>query len=327
MPPIPPPLFDANALKTRALRTLASEQDAIAALSERIDAGFIEAVRQVLEAPGRLIVTGIGKSAHIANKLVATLNSTGTPAGFMHAAEAIHGDLGLVQKGDVILCISKSGNSPEIKALVPLIKGLGHPLIAMTGQRDGFLAQHADLVLDTTVEREACPHNLAPTASTAAQLAMGDALAMCLMEARGFTADDFATYHPGGALGKRLYTTLGDLVDPERRPAVGPEDSLAEVILAMSAGRTGAAVVLEGEAIVGIVTDGDLRRALERGGIEGAKAADVMGRAPRVLASDQLAVEAFQIMEAASITQIIVHEGGRYLGLVHLHDLLREGIF
>lgn len=321
------PEFDANKLKQRALQTLDIESQAVAGLKERVNDAFIEVVKLILRAPGRLIITGIGKSAHIANKLVATLNSTGTPAGFMHAAEAIHGDLGLVQKGDVILCLSKSGNSPEIKVLVPLIKGLGHPLVAMTGALDSYLGLHADHVLDTTVEREACPHNLAPTASTAAQLAMGDALAMCLMEARGFSSTDFATYHPGGALGKKLYTTLGDLVDPERRPEVPPAASMTEVILAMSAGRAGAAVVVEDGAILGIITDGDLRRALERGGFELAVAADVMGRNPRVMDSESLAVEAFQVMEASSITQVIVREGSRYAGLVHLHDLLREGIF
>ena len=319
--------IDDEQLITRALETLEVESAAVSALKDRIGPTFLAVVRQILDAPGRLVITGIGKSAHIANKLVATLNSTGTPAGFMHAAEAIHGDLGLVQKGDVILCISKSGNSPEIKALVPLIKGLGHPLIAMTGALDSHLATHADGVLDTTVEREACPHNLAPTASTAAQLALGDALAMCLMEARGFSSRDFATYHPGGALGKKLYTTLGDLVDRERRPAVAPTDPMTAVILAMSAGRAGAAVVLEGEEIAGIITDGDLRRALERGTVQDAVAGEVMGRAPRIMEAEALAVEAFQVMEAASITQVIVREGGRYVGLVHLHDLLREGIF
>lgn len=318
---------DVNQLKQRALLTLEVESQAVAALADRVNDAFIDAVLRILALPGRVIVTGIGKSAHIANKLVATLNSTGTPAGFMHAAEAIHGDLGLVVKGDLILCISKSGNSPEIKALVPLIKGLGHPLIAMTGTLDSFLATHADGVLDTAVEREACPHNLAPTASTAAQLAMGDALAMCLMEARGFTSTDFAAYHPGGALGKKLYTTLGDLLDPERRPAVGLEDPMTAVLLAMSAGRAGAAVVLDGEEVAGIITDGDLRRALEKGGLDGAVAREVMGTSPRIMDAEDLAVEAFQVMEAASITQVIVREGGRYRGLVHLHDLLREGIF
>lgn len=316
-----------NPLKARALHTIQLESQAVAALADRIDDAFVRIVEQIHRLPGRVIITGIGKSAHIANKLVATLNSTGTPAGFMHAAEAIHGDLGLVQKGDLILCISKSGNSPEIKALVPLIKGLGHPLIAMTGQLDSYLAAHADGVLDTTVEQEACPHNLAPTSSTAAQLAMGDALAMCLMEARGFSSQDFATYHPGGALGKKLYTTLGDLLDAQRRPFVSPEASMTDVILSMSAGRTGATVVLDGEEICGIITDGDLRRGLERGDMSQSKARELMSPNPRVLDVGDLAVNGYQMMKSSSISQIIVREGQRYAGLVHLHDLMREGIF
>jgi arabinose-5-phosphate isomerase len=323
----PPLSIDRNSLKQRALHTIEVESQAVAHLKNRIDDSFLDAIELILSLPGRVVITGIGKSAHIANKLVATLNSTGTPAGFMHAAEAIHGDLGLVQKGDLILCISKSGNSPEIKALAPLIKGLGHPLIAMTGKMDSFLAQQADGVLDTTVEQEACPHNLAPTASTAAQLAMGDALAMCLMEARGFTSSDFATYHPGGALGKKLYTTLGDLLDPNRNPSVRPMDSVTEVILSMSEGRAGATTVLEAGAVVGIVTDGDLRRALERDGIQGATAATLMTPRPKVMEASELAVRAFQVMESSSISQLVVVEDGQYKGLIHLHDLLREGIF
>ena len=305
------------------------ESDSIRQLIDKLDEDFVETVREIIAAPGRVVFTGIGKSAHIAQKLVATLNSTGTPSLFLHAAEAIHGDLGLVQRGDVVICISKSGNSPEIKALVPLLKSMGHPLTAMVGNRDSHLAQHADRILDISVEREACPHDLAPTSSTAAQLAMGDALAMCLTEARGFTASDFATYHPGGALGKRLYTRLEDLIDKERAPKVGPEALLNEVVLCMSAGRSGATAVLnEGTLeILGMITDGDLRRALERGVDAETKATDIMGVNPVTATIDMLAVNAFALMEQHAISQIPVVDQNGYCGMIHLHDLLKEGIF
>lgn len=312
----------------RAKKTLAVESEAIAGCIERLDEHFATWVSRVAEAPGKLVVAGIGKSADIGRKLVATFNSTGTPAAFLHAADALHGDLGLVQKGDVVLCLSKSGNSPEIKVLLPLLRGLGVEVIALTGNLEGYLASAADFVLDATVSHEACPHDLAPTASTAAQLALGDAFAMCLMEVRGFTATDFAASHPGGALGKRLYIRVSDLLDATRKPAVAPNAPLSEVVLSMSAGRFGATVVVgPDEQVLGIVTDGDLRRALESGFAENVTAADLMTASPRTVPPTALAVEAFRTMETASITSLVVAEGGRFAGLVHLHDILREGIF
>lgn len=312
----------------RAKKTLAVESEAIAGCIERLDEHFATWVSRVAEAPGKLVVAGIGKSADIGRKLVATFNSTGTPAAFLHAADALHGDLGLVQKGDVVLCLSKSGNSPEIKVLLPLLRGLGVEVIALTGNLEGYLASAADFVLDATVSHEACPHDLAPTASTAAQLALGDAFAMCLMEVRGFTATDFAASHPGGALGKRLYIRVSDLLDATRKPAVAPNAPLSEVVLSMSAGRFGATVVVgSDEQVLGIVTDGDLRRALESGFAENVTAADLMTASPRTVPPTALAVEAFRTMETASITSLVVVEGGRFAGLVHLHDILREGIF
>lgn len=312
----------------RAKKTLAVESEAIAGCIERLDERFAAWVSRVAETPGKLVVAGIGKSADIGRKLVATFNSTGTPAAFLHAADALHGDLGLVQKGDVVLCLSKSGNSPEIKVLLPLLRGLGVEVIALTGNLEGYLASAADFVLDATVSHEACPHDLAPTASTAAQLALGDALAMCLMEVRGFTATDFAASHPGGALGKRLYIRVSDLLDATRKPAVAPSAPLPEVVLSMSAGRFGATVVIgPDEQVLGIVTDGDLRRALEHGFADNVTAADLMTASPRTVALETLAVEAFRTMESASITSLVVVEGERFAGLVHLHDILREGIF
>lgn len=318
-----------TAVLNRAKKTLTVESEAIAACAGRLSEDFVAWVERISASPGRLIVAGIGKSADIGRKLVATFNSTGQPSAFLHAADALHGDLGLVQEGDIVLCISKSGNSPEIKVLIPLLRSLGNPIIALTGNQDGYLAGAADFVLDATVDQEACPHNLAPTASTAAQLALGDALAMCLMDTRGFTAADFAASHPGGALGKRLYTRVADLLDPERRPAVAPEAPLAEVILSMSAGRFGATVVVDAdEKVLGIITDGDLRRGFERGWGSDSTAMNLMSPAPRTIAPDALAVEAFQRMESASITSlVVVDEAQQYAGIVHLHDILREGIF
>lgn len=316
-------------LLERARETLLLESREIERLAGRLDEWFVEAVERMGRCQGRVVITGIGKSAHIGAKITATLNSTGTPALFMHAAEAIHGDLGLVQPEDVVLVISKSGNSPEIQALMPLFRSLGNPVIGMVGNLDSTLARHAQVVLDTTVEREACPLNLAPTSSTAVQLAMGDALAVGLMEARGFTAEDFAAYHPGGALGRRLYTRLGDLVRKEQAPEVAPETPLADVLLSISAGRCGATVVTAEGAVVGIVTDGDIRRAMQRGLAPGgtATARDVMTPDPRSMDVLDLAVEAFSAMEQASITGMVVQDGPRYVGIVHLHDILREGIF
>ena len=246
----------------------------------------------------------------------------------MHAADAIHGDLGNVQKQDIVLCISKSGNSPEIKALVPLVKSMGNLLVGMAGNLEGYLAKHSDLVLNTTVEQEACPNNLAPTTSTAAQLAMGDALAVALMEVRGFSSDDFAKYHPGGALGKRLFVRLEHLLDNETTPQVGPDTPIREVILEISGGRQGAAAVIDGSNVVGIITDGDVRRMIENHqDFLNLSARDIMGAAPKTLEAEELAVRAFELMERNSISQVLVTRDGTYVGIVHLHDILKEGIF
>lgn len=311
----------------RATETLTLESNAIRDLIPKVGDEFIAVGKLLLQMKGRVVVTGIGKSAIIAQKLVATFNSTGTPAIFMHAADAIHGDLGLVQQNDPVICISKSGNSPEIKALVPLLKSRRIPLIGMVGNAESYLAQHSDHQLDTTVAKEACPLDLAPTSSTAAQMAIGDALATCLMEARGFEAADFAQMHPGGALGKRLYTRLQDVMQPDQRPAVQHNANLQQVVLEMSSGRCGATAVLEGDEVLGIITDGDLRRAMENGlGTESA-AIQLMNADPKKMANDALAVGAFQLMEKHSISQIMVMDQERYVGIVHLHDILREGIF
>jgi arabinose-5-phosphate isomerase len=311
----------------RARLTLELESDAVRQLIAQLNGDFERVVACLLECTGRVIITGIGKSGIIAQKLVATLNSTGTPAVFMHAADAIHGDLGLVQKDDVVLCISKSGNSPEIKALTPLIQNLGVPLIGMVGNVDSHLAKQSQWVLDATVEKEACPLDLAPTSSTTAQMALGDALATCLMEARGFRGEDFAQVHPGGALGKRLYVRLADLISADRKPRVQVTTSLQETVLEMSAGRCGATAVMNGDDLVGIVTDGDVRRSIEKGLPSTTPAIDIMSPSPKVMESSQLAVAAFQLMESTSITQIVVVEDGHYQGLVHLHDILKEGIY
>ena len=311
----------------RATETLTLESNAIRDLIPKVGDEFIAVGMLLLQMKGRVVVTGIGKSAIIAQKLVATFNSTGTPAIFMHAADAIHGDLGLVQQNDPVICISKSGNSPEIKALVPLLKSRRITLIGMVGNASSYLAQHSDHQLDTTVAKEACPPDLAPTSSTVAQMAIGDALATCLMEARGFEATDFAQMHPGGALGKRLYTRLQDVMQPDQRPAVPHNAKLQQVVLEMSSGRCGATAVLEGDKVLGIITDGDLRRAMENGLGTDADAIQLMNSEPKKMASDSLAVGAFQLMEKHSISQIMVMNEERYVGIVHLHDILREGIF
>jgi arabinose-5-phosphate isomerase len=311
-----------------AIKTLQLEADAIANLTNFIGEDFEQATRLILRSKGRVVITGIGKSANIANKIVATLNSTGTPAIFMHAADAIHGDLGNVQKDDVVVCISKSGNTPEITALLPLLRNMGNSIIAMVGNLESDLARGANHILNTTVSQEACPHNLAPTTSTAAQLAMGDALAIAIMEARGFSEKDFAKFHPGGALGKRLYTTVGDLVRQEQAPKVEASTSLKDTILEISRGRLGATAVIKNRQLEGIVTDGDLRRMLENGAnINELTAADVMTKNPKTLDADALAVKAFEVMEQNNITQIVILQSGEYLGIVHLHEILKAGIF
>lgn len=291
------------------------------------ETSFKNAIQNILEMNGRLVVTGIGKSAIIAQKMVATFNSTGTPSLFMHAADAVHGDLGMVQQGDLVICISKSGNSPEIKALIPLIKSRGIKVFGMTANKESFLALNADEILHTPVEKEACPNNLAPTSSTTSQLVLGDALAVTLINLRKFGKSDFAQHHPGGALGKKLYLTLQDLIKAEA-PAVNPNTEMKEVILEISKNRQGAVAVLENQKVVGIVTDGDIRRMLESetNWME-LKAKDIMGTQPKEMPSDALAFDAFQIMEQHSITQILVVDNSSYKGMVHLHDILKEGIF
>ncbi len=311
-----------------AHRTLKLEAATVLNLVNSIDASFEKTVNTLLKSKGRLVVTGIGKSANIAQKLVATYISTGQPALFMHAADAIHGDLGNVQKHDIILCISKSGDSPEIKVLVPLLKSMGNVLIGMVSNKSSFLAKHSDFILHTPVELEACPNNLAPTSSTTAQLAMGDALAVALMECRGFSAQDFAKYHPGGALGKKLYVKMSDLLGVNSKPTVTPSAKMKDVIIEISSKRLGATAVVDKEKLVGVITDGDIRRMLQKNmDITKTKAAEVMAHSPKTIDADALAVEGFQVMESNNITTLIVTKAGRYKGIVHLHDILKEGIF
>lgn len=295
-----------------------------------VDEGFLKVVDLCLNCKGRFVITGIGKSALIGQKLVATLNSTGTPAMFLHAADAIHGDLGMVQPDDIVMLISKSGNSPEIKVLLPYLKEMGNTTIGMTGNLEGYLGQHSDLVLNTTVDRESCPNNLAPTTSTAAQLVMGDALAVVLMELKGFGKSDFAKYHPGGALGKKLYLRVQDILSESRIPKVDEKANWKQVIIEISAGRMGAAVVMKGDKVSGIVTDGDIRRMLEKHDeFEHLSAADIMTKNPKQIAENVLAYEAFQLMESNNITQLVVvdDKGDKFVGLIHIHDIIKEGIF
>jgi len=310
-----------------AKKTILSESEAITKLIDFLDENFHEAVQRIYESKGRLIVTGIGKSAIIAQKMVATFNSTGTPSMFLHAAEAIHGDLGMIQNEDVIICISKSGNSPEIKVLVPLLKRFGNTLIAITGNITSFLAKGSDYVLNATVDTEACPINLAPTNSTTAQLVIGDALAVCLMEMRDFKPEDFAVYHPGGALGKKLLLRVKDMIENSLKPAVTPDTSVKKVIFEISEKRLGVTAVIEDEKIIGIITDGDIRRMLnDVDTIADLTAKDIMSKNPKVVSSETMAVDALNILEDFSITQLIVADNGEYKGVLHLHDILKEGI-
>ena len=305
-------------IKKIAVQVINDEKKAIENLQNYIDDSFSKAVETLFSASGRVVVTGIGKSANIAVKIVSTLNSTGTPALFLHAADAIHGDLGMVRPGDVVICISKSGNTPEIKVLVPLIKNFGNT--------DSFLAHEADIVLNTTVEHEACPNNLAPTSSTTAQLVMGDALAVALIECRNFSARDFARFHPGGALGKQLYLRVADLYIQNERPAVTPTTSINDTIIEMTSKRLGCAVVVEDDKVCGIITDGDLRRMMQTSHTPKI-ASDIMHPNPRTILDTEYAVNALQMMRQNSITQVIVTDtDGHYLGIVHIHDILREGI-
>ncbi len=318
-----------NPILQTAKETILLESAAIANLAKLLDENFEKAVNFILNSNGRVIVTGIGKSANIATKIVATFNSTGTPAIFMHAADAIHGDLGNVQENDVVICLSKSGNTPEIKVLVPLIKNYGNKIIAITGNVDSFLGKNADFPLNTFVEKEACPNNLAPTTSTTAQLVMGDALAVCLQDLRGFTKKDFAKYHPGGALGKRLYLRVSDLITNNQIPKVNASDSIAKVIVEISERRLGVTAVLENEKIVGIITDGDLRRMLSKTtDINHFTAKDIMGKNPKTIQENAMAIAALEKLESNNITQILVVDAQeKYIGVVHLHDLIKEGIF
>jgi len=310
-----------------AKKTLISESQSIAKLTDYIDDSFVESVKLIYNSKGRLIVTGIGKSAIIAQKIVATFNSTGTPSMFLHASEAIHGDLGMIQENDVLICISKSGNSPEIKVLVPLLKRFGNRLIAITGNVNSFLGKEAHYTLNTFVDSESCPNNLAPTNSTTAQLVMGDALAVCLMELRNFTAEDFSKFHPGGALGKKLLLQVNDMLDFSRKPMVSPESSIKNVIVTISEQRLGVTAVIEDTKVVGIITDGDIRRMLNKTeNIFGLTAKDIMTNNPKMIKSSDRVADALNIMEDFSITQLVVVDDGEYKGIVHLHDILKEGI-
>lgn len=318
----------AVSIKQVALKTIELEANSIAGLASFINDDFEKAVAAIAAAKGRIVISGIGKSAVIAQKIVATFNSTGTPSIFMHAADAIHGDLGIVQQDDVVIVISKSGESPEIKVLIPLIRNFGNILIAMVGNTESYLARNASIILNTTVEQEACPNNLAPTSSTTAQLVMGDALAICLMQLNGFQSEDFAKFHPGGSLGKKLYLRVADLYADNERPKVLAGESLKEVIVEMTAKRLGiTAVVDANDSLLGIITDGDLRRMLEKSiAIDTIRAGDIMTANPKTIGPDELAVGALDLLRKNEISQLAVTEKGKYLGIIHLHDLIREGL-
>ncbi len=317
-----------NSIITGALKSIELQAAAIAALAEFVNDDFEKAVAVLLKMQGRLVISGIGKSAIVAQKIVATMNSTGTPALFMHAADAIHGDLGMVQPGDIVMVISKSGNSPEIKVLAPLVKNFGNTLIGMAGDMDSYLASQCDIILNTTVTQEACPNNLAPTTSTTAQIVMGDALAICLMESREFKSTDFARYHPGGTLGKKLYLRVADLVTLHGMPAVNSGAPVKEAIMQITRNRVGACAVLTDEQeVLGIITDGDLRRMLENYDTFATLTADdIMSSSPKTIEVNSLAVSALEKMRSHNINQLIAINNGKYAGIIHLQDLVREGI-
>ena len=318
---------DHKSIKEIAIRTITEEVDAVADLTKAINDDFVKCVDLIFHSKGRVIVTGIGKSAIVGAKLVASLNSTGTPSIFMHAADAIHGDLGTIQLEDIIICISKSGETPEIRVLIPLLKAFGSSLIAIVGNSHSYLAKQADYILDTTVKKEACPNNLAPTSSTTAQMVMGDALTVCLLECRGFTTRDFAKLHPGGALGKQLYLKVADLYINNQIPKVQIDDDIKTIILEISSKRLGATAVLDHGQLKGIITDGDLRRMLEKTtDFEKIKARDIMSKSPKTIDPGMLVVNALAIMRKNNITQLLVTDKDRYLGVLHLHDILKEGI-
>jgi len=318
----------AKNIKKIARDVLLNESSAIHNITNFIDDNFEACVREIYSAKGRVVVTGVGKSAIIANKIVATLNSTGTPSIFMHAADAIHGDLGMVQSEDIVICISKSGNTPEIKVLVPLLKRRGSKLVALVSNTNSYLAEQADFILNATIAEEACPHNLAPTTSTTVHIALGDALAVCLLELRGFTSRDFAEYHPGGSLGKQLYLKVSDIYINNELPIVGPNTSLKDVILEISSKRLGCTAVIDDKSsLLGIITDGDLRRMLQKNAnLNGIIATDIMTRTPKKIEKDEFAVAALHMMQENNITQLVVMNGSQIAGFIHLHDLLKEGI-
>ena len=314
-------------IKKIAKETILIEVDAISKLRNRIEDDFVNAINLIINSKGRLIVVGIGKSANIANKMVATFNSTGQPAIFVHAADAIHGDLGNIQSGDVVICISKSGNTPEITALLPLIKNMGNSIIALVGNMNSTLARESDFTLDVSVQKEACPNNLAPTSSSTAQLVMGDAIAVSLLACKDFTDKDFARFHPGGTLGKRLYLKISDILSAENNPTVRVEASINEVIIEISNKRLGATAVIDNDELKGIITDGDLRRMLEDGAsFTDLKANDIMNEYPKTISNDTLVYDALQLMEASNISQLKVMDSSKYVGIVHLHDILKEGV-
>ena len=320
-------LISKSVIIEAAKRSISEQGDAIKNIVNFLDDSFAEAVELILKSNGRVIITGIGKSAIIANKIVATLNSTGTPSIFMHAADAIHGDLGLVQKKDIIICISKSGNTPEIKVLVPLLKRAGNPLIAITGNKNSFLGEESDFVFNSYVDKEVCPNNLAPTTSTTAQLVIGDALAVCLLQMKDFSSDDFAKYHPGGALGKKLFLTVRDLAMNNEKPNVGLKSNIKDVIIEISEKRLGVSAVIEQNKIKGIITDGDLRRMLAKTeNFTNLSAIDIMTKNPKSIDINAMAVDAMQLMEKHQITQLLVTDNEMYAGVIHLHDLMKEGI-
>jgi arabinose-5-phosphate isomerase len=314
-------------IKNIAVNTINMEANAVKGLARFIDNDFLDAIELIFNARGRVIVTGIGKSAIIGEKIVATLNSTGTPAIFMHAADAVHGDLGIIQKDDIIICLSKSGNTPEIKVLIPYLKLMGNALIGFVGNRDSYMARQSDFLIETTVPKEACPNNLAPTSSTTAQLVMGDALAVALLKLRGFSSDDFAQYHPGGALGKKLFLRVSDLYVQNEKPLVQHDSSVREAIIEISSKRLGATGVMDKGKLVGVITDGDLRRMMQsERPIDALSAADIMTPSPKTIQPEMLVAHALDIMRSNNITQLPVVDGDEYLGVIHLHDILKEGI-
>jgi arabinose-5-phosphate isomerase len=321
-------LKNKDEIKQIGIRTIVQEWNAIGQLPDQVNDDFALAVNEIVQCRGRVIVTGIGKSANIASKIVATFNSTGTPAGFMHAADALHGDLGIIREEDVIICISNSGSTPEIKVLVPLLRIRKNKLIAITGKKDSFLGTNADYNISAAVHTEACPNNLVPTSSTTAQLVMGDALAVAVLECRGFTIEDFGKFHPGGAIGKKIYLKVNDIYPKNATPTVDINDPVRKVIVEISTKRLGATAVMNNGKLAGVITDGDLRRMLEKyDSIENLTAGDITSSNPKTIDKNTLVVDALDIMRNNNITQLLVTDGEKYAGVIHLHDILKEGVF